>query len=41
MIAIEMDGNYIDGEPMKMYEAASLVKALNWHVLDNEVPQEL
>ena len=56
MVAVELDGNYIDGEPMKTREASSLVKAYNaimerwsatqviapnWHVLDNEAPQEL
>jgi hypothetical protein len=29
MIAIEMDGNYINGRPMKTHEACSLVKAYN------------
>ena len=29
MVAIKMDGNYIDGKPMKTQEASLLVKAYN------------
>ena len=56
MVAVELDGNYIDGEPLQSRSAKSLTKAYqaifqrwkatgvicpNWHILDNEAPEEL
>jgi hypothetical protein len=56
MVAVELDGNYIDGEPLQSRAAKSLTKAYqaifqrwkvtgvicpNWHILDNEAPEEL
>jgi len=56
MVAVESDGNYIDGEPLQSRSAQSLTKAYlaifqrwkatgvicpNWHILDNEAPEEL
>ena len=56
MVAVELDGYYIDGEPLQSWSAKSLTKAyqaifqhwkatgvicLNWHILDNEAPEEL
>ena len=56
MVAVELDGNYIDCEPLQSRTARSLTKAYqaifqrwkatgvicpNWHVLDNEAPEEL
>jgi hypothetical protein len=56
MVAVELDGNYIDGEPLQSRSAKSLTTAyqaiflrwkatgvicLNWHILDNEAPEEL
>ena len=56
MVAVELDGNYIDGEPIQSRKAKSLTKAYqaifqrwkatgvicpNWHILDNEAPEEL
>ncbi len=56
MVAVELDGNYIDAEPLKTRTAQSLIKAYkaiharwkatrvicpNWHILDNEAPEEL
>jgi hypothetical protein len=56
MVAVELDGNYIDGEPLQSGSAKSLTKAyqaifqrwkatgvicLDWHILDNEAPEEL
>ncbi len=56
MVAVELDGNYIDAEPIKMRKAESLTNAYkaikgrwdatgviapNWHMLDNEAPEEL
>ena len=55
MIAVELDGNYIDAEPLKTRKAKDLTEAYqqiykrwkatgvvspNWHVLDNEAPEE-
>ncbi len=55
MIAVELDGNYIDAEPLKTRKTKDLIdvyqwiwerwKALgvicpNWHILDNEAPEE-
>jgi hypothetical protein len=55
MVAVEIDGNYIDGEPLQLRSAKSLTKAYqaifqhwkatgvicpNWHILDNEAPEE-
>jgi hypothetical protein len=56
MVAIELDGNYIDAEPIKTWKAQALTSAYqaifkrwkatgavcpNWHILDNEAPEEL
>jgi hypothetical protein len=56
MVAVELDGNYIDGEPLQSRTSKSLTKAYqaifqrwkatgvicpNWHILDNEAPEEL
>jgi len=56
MVAVELDENYIDGEPLRSWSAKSLTKAYqaifqrwkatgvicpNWHILDNEAPEEL
>jgi hypothetical protein len=56
MVAVELDGNFIDAEPLKTRTAQSLTKAYeaiharwkatrvicpNWHILDNEAPEEL
>jgi len=56
MVAVELDGNYIDGEPLQSRSVKSLTKAYqaifqhwkttgvicpNWHILDNEAPEEL
>eukprot|EP00804_Cyclotella_cryptica_P028277 CCRYP_014613-RB/>CCRYP_014613-RB protein AED:0.36 eAED:0.36 QI:0/0/0/1/0/0/2/0/471 len=56
MIAVELDGNYIDAEPLKTRKAKDLTEAYqriyqrwkatgvicpNWHILDNEAPEEL
>ena len=56
MVAVEMDGNYIDAEPMRARTTKELVAAYqaifkqwkatgvicpNWHVLDNEAPEDL
>ena len=56
MVAVELDGNYIDAEPIKTRKAESLTNAYkaikgrwdatgvlapNWHMLDNEAPEEL
>ena len=56
MVAVELDGNYIDGEPLQSRSAKSLTNAYqtifqrwkatgvicpNWHILDNEAPEEL
>jgi hypothetical protein len=56
MVAVELDGNYIDAEPLKTRAAQSLTEAYktiharwkatqvicpNWHILDNEAPEEL
>ena len=55
MIAVELDGNYIDAEPLKTRKAKDLTEAYqriyqrwkatgvicpNWHILDNEAPEE-
>jgi hypothetical protein len=55
-VTVELDGNYIDGEPLQSRSAKSLTKAYqaifqrwkatgvicpNWHILDNEAPEEL
>ncbi|KAL7480170.1 hypothetical protein ACHAW6_005874 [Cyclotella cf. meneghiniana] len=55
MVAVELDGNYIDAEPLKSRKAAELTRAYkaihnrwkatgviapNWHILDNEAPEE-
>jgi hypothetical protein len=55
MVAVELDGNYIDGEPLQSRSAKSLTTAYqaifqrwkatgvicpNWHILDNEAPEE-
>ena len=56
MVAVELDGNYIDAEPLKSRKAKELTRAYqaiferwkdtgavvpNWHILDNEAPEEL
>ena len=56
MVAVELDGNYIDAEPVKSRKAKELTDAYqkifrrwkstvvicpNWHILDNEAPEEL
>ena len=56
MVAVELDGNYIDCEPIHSRKAKALTNAyqaifwhwkttgvicLNWHILDNEAPEEL
>jgi hypothetical protein len=56
MVAVELDGNYIDCEPLQSRTAHSLTNAYqaifqrwkatgvicpNWHVLNNEAPEEL
>jgi hypothetical protein len=56
MVAVELDGNYIDAEPVQSRKAKALTDAYqeifqrwkatgvvspNWHVLDNEAPEEL
>jgi hypothetical protein len=56
MVAVELDGNYIDAEPVKSRTAKALTEAYqaifqrwqatgavspNWHMLDNEAPEEL
>ena len=56
MVAVELDGNYIDVEPLQSRTSKSLTKAYqaifqrwkatgvicpNWHILDNEAPEEL
>ena len=56
MVAVEMDGNYIDAEPMRSRTTKDLITAYqaifgrwkatsvicpNWHVLDNEAPEDL
>jgi hypothetical protein len=56
MVAVELDGNYIDCEPIQSRTAKSLTTAYqaifqrwkstgvicpNWHILDNEAPEEL
>ena len=56
MVVVELDGNYIDCEPLQSWSAKSLTKAYqaifqrwkatgdicpNWHILDNEAPEEL
>ena len=55
MVAVELDGNYIDAEPLKTRKAKDLTEAYqriyqrwkatgvicpNWHILDNEAPEE-
>ena len=52
MVAVELDGNYIDAEPMKSRSARELTEAYKqiyaqWkatgyarHILDNEAPEE-
>ena len=55
MVAIELDGNYIDAEPLKSRKTRDLIEAYqkiyarwkatgvvcpNWHILDNEAPEE-
>ena len=55
MIAVDLDGNYIDAEPLKTIKANDLTAAYqrihqpwkdtgvicpNWHILDNEAPEE-
>jgi hypothetical protein len=55
MVAVELDGNYIDAKPMKSRSARELTEAYtriyarwkatgvicpNWHILDNEAPEE-
>ena len=55
MVAVELDGNYIDAEPLQTRKAKDLTEAYNtiykrwkgtgvvcpnWHVLDNEAPDE-
>ena len=55
MVAVELDGNYIDAEPLKTRKAKDLTDAYqriyqrwkatgvicpNWHILDNEAPEE-
>jgi hypothetical protein len=56
MVAVKLDGNYIDCELIQSRKAKSLTKAYqaifqrwkatgvicpNWHILDNEAPEEL
>eukprot|EP00804_Cyclotella_cryptica_P018370 CCRYP_015487-RA/>CCRYP_015487-RA protein AED:0.13 eAED:0.11 QI:0/0/0/1/0/0.5/2/0/1281 len=56
MIACELDGNYIDAEPLRNRSAAQLTQAYqniftrwkatnviapNWHIMDNEAPEDL
>ena len=56
MVAVELDGNYIDAEPISARTAKALTDAYqsifqrwkatgavnpNWHILDNEAPEEL
>ena len=56
MVAVELDGNYIDCKPTKSRHAKDLTLAYqnifaqwkamgvicpNWHILDNEAPEEL
>lgn len=56
MVAVELDGNYIDVEPIKSRKAKDLTDSYqkifqrwkatgavcpNWHILDNEAPEEL
>ncbi|KAL7479218.1 LOW QUALITY PROTEIN: hypothetical protein ACHAW6_004956 [Cyclotella cf. meneghiniana] len=53
MVAVKMDRNYIDAEPMKTRETKSLITAYqaiyarhgvicpNWHMLDNKAPNDL
>jgi hypothetical protein len=56
MVAVELDGNYIDAEPIKTRKSQALTSAYqaifkrwkatgavcpNWHILDNEAPEEL
>jgi hypothetical protein len=56
MVAVELDGNYIDCEPIQSRKAKSLTEGYqaifqrwkatgvicpNWHILDNEAPEEL
>jgi hypothetical protein len=55
MVAVELDGNYINAQPLKSRKAAELTRgykaihnrwkatgviAPNWHILDNEAPEE-
>jgi hypothetical protein len=56
MIACELDGNYIDAEPLRDRTKCEVVRGYeaifarlkqtgtispNWHILDNEAPEEL
>ena len=56
MVACELDGNYIDAEPLRNRSAAQLTQAdkniftrwkatnviaPNWHIMDNEAPEDL
>jgi hypothetical protein len=56
MVAVELDGNFIDAEPIQSRQAKALTEAYqkifnrwkatgavspNWHILDNEAPEEL
>ena len=56
MVAVELDGNFIDAEPIQSRTAKALTDAYqkifhrwkatgavtpNWHILDNEAPEEL
>ena len=56
MVACELDGNYIDTEPIRDRSATQLMQAYqnnfnqwkatnviapNWHILDNEAPEDL
>jgi len=56
MVAVELDGNYIDCKPIQSRKAKALTNAYqaifrhwkstgvicpNWHILDNEAPEEL
>ena len=56
MVAVELDGNYIEAQPLKSRSTRDLIEAYqaiftrwkdtgviqpNWHVLDNEAPNDL
>jgi adenylosuccinate synthase len=56
MVAVKLDGNYIDAEPLKSRKATDFTELYqkifrqwkstgvicpNWHILDNEAPEEL